>query len=81
MTTCGMYDDAGSWISTVGMPAKSGVGGGTIAVLPGQVGLAIYSPPLDEHCSSVRGMAASQRLSRDMELHFVRAARAKRKRG
>ncbi|MHA7190613.1 glutaminase A [Arthrobacter sp. MDT2-16] len=76
MTTCGMYDDAGSWISTVGMPAKSGVGGGTIAVLPGQVGLAIYSPPLDEHGSSVRGMAASQRLSRDMELHFVRAARA-----
>lgn len=75
MTTCGMYDDAGSWISTVGMPAKSGVGGGTISVLPGQVGLAVYSPPLDEHGSSVRGMATSQRLSRDMELHFVRAAR------
>jgi glutaminase len=78
MTTCGMYDDAGTWISTVGMPAKSGVGGGTIAVLPGQVGLAVYSPPLDEHGSSVRGMATSQRLSRDMELHFVRAARAGR---
>lgn len=78
MTTCGMYDDAGSWISTVGMPAKSGVGGGTIAVLPGQVGLAVYSPPLDEHGSSVRGIATSQRLSRDMELHFVRAARAGR---
>lgn len=78
MTTCGMYDDAGSWISTVGMPAKSGVGGGTIAVLPGQVGLAVYSPPLDDHGSSVRGMATSQRLSRDMELHFVRAARAGR---
>lgn len=75
MTTCGMYDDAGAWISTVGMPAKSGVAGGTIAVLPGQVGLAVYSPPLDEHGSSVRGMATSQRLSRDMELHFVRAAR------
>ncbi|WP_026551551.1 glutaminase A [Arthrobacter sp. H20] len=75
MTTCGMYDDAGAWISTVGMPAKSGVGGGTIAVLPGQVGLAVYSPPLDEHGSSVRGMATSQRLSQDMELHFVRAAR------
>lgn len=78
MTTCGMYDDAGAWISTVGMPAKSGVGGGTIAVLPGQVGLAVYSPPLDEHGSSVRGMATSQRLSRDMELHFVRAARTGR---
>ncbi|TYC98882.1 glutaminase A [Arthrobacter echini] len=78
MTTCGMYDDAGAWLTTVGMPAKSGVAGGTIAVLPGQVGLAVYSPPLDEHGSSVRGVAASQRLSRDMELHFVRAARAGR---
>lgn len=78
MTSCGMYDDAGAWISSVGMPAKSGVGGGTIAVLPGQVGLAVYSPPLDEHGSSVRGLATSQRLSRDMELHFVRAARTGR---
>jgi glutaminase len=78
MATSGMYDDAGSWLSNVGMPAKSGVGGGTIAVLPGQVGLAVYSPPLDEHGSSVRGMATSERLSNDMELHFVRAARTGR---
>lgn len=75
MTTCGMYDDAGSWTSAVGMPAKSGVGGGLIAVLPGQVGLAVYSPPLDPHGTSVRGIAASERMAEDMELHFVRAAR------
>ncbi|MCC3282205.1 glutaminase A [Arthrobacter caoxuetaonis] len=75
MATCGMYDDAGSWMSSVGMPAKSGVGGGTIAVLPGQIGLAVYSPPLDGHGSSVRGVAVSQRLSHDLELHFVRAGR------
>jgi glutaminase len=78
MMTSGMYDDAGAWISSVGMPGKSGVAGGIIAVLPGQVGLAVYSPPLDEHGSSVRGLAAAQRLSRDMELHFVRAARTGR---
>lgn len=75
MTTCGMYDDAGSWTSAVGMPAKSGVGGGLLAVLPGQLGLAVYSPPLNDHGSSVRGVAASERMSEDMELHFVRAAR------
>ncbi|MFJ7748811.1 glutaminase A [Arthrobacter sp. NPDC097144] len=78
MATCGMYDDAGAWLSSVGMPAKSGVGGGTIAVLPGQIGLAVYSPPLDAHGSSVRGVATSQRISHDMQLHFVRAARTGR---
>ena len=78
MTTCGMYDDAGAWLSSVGMPAKSGVGGGIIAVLPGQIGLAVYSPPLDAHGSSVRGVATSQRISHDMQLHFVRAARTGR---
>lgn len=78
MATCGMYDDAGAWMSSVGMPAKSGVAGGTIAVLPGQIGLAVYSPPLDAHGSSVRGVAVSQRLSSDLELHFVRAGRTGR---
>ncbi|MCF2570747.1 glutaminase A [Brevibacterium sp. UCMA 11754] len=74
MMTSGMYDDAGSWVSSVGMPAKSGVGGGTLAVLPGQAGLAVFSPPLDEHGSSVRGSETCRRFSTDMEMHFVRAA-------
>ncbi|WP_043847757.1 glutaminase A [Crystallibacter crystallopoietes] len=78
MATCGMYDDAGAWLSSVGMPAKSGVGGGIIAVLPGQVGVGIYSPPLDEHGTSVRGGAASLRLSQDLGLHFVHAGRTGR---
>src|SRR5699024_10092056 len=68
----------GDWASHVGMPAKSGVGGGIIAVLPGQAGLAVYSPPLDRHGNSVRGVATCRRLSRDMEMHFVRSARVGR---
>src|SRR5690606_6077352 len=78
MMTSGMYDDAGDWVSRVGMPAKSGVGGGTLAVLPGQMGLAVFSPPLDEHGSSVRGVATCRRLSRDLGMHFVRSARVGR---
>ncbi|MDO5493473.1 MAG: glutaminase A [Nesterenkonia sp.] len=74
MMTSGMYDDAGAWVADVGMPAKSGVGGGTLAVLPGQAGLAVYSPPLDAHGSSIRGLEVCRRLSKDMEMHFVRAA-------
>ncbi|WP_313817328.1 glutaminase A [Citricoccus sp.] len=78
MMTSGMYDDAGAWVSSVGMPAKSGVGGGTLAVLPGQAGLAVFSPPLDGHGNSVRGLETCRRVSKDMEMHFVRAARSGR---
>lgn len=78
MFTSGMYDDAGDWVTRVGMPAKSGVGGGILAVLPGQAGLAVYSPPLDQHGSSVRGVEACRRISQHMEMHFVRSARAGR---
>ena len=66
MLTCGMYDSAGDWVSSVGIPAKSGVGGGIIGALPGQAGLATFAPPLDEHGNSVRGVEAFERLSRDM---------------
>ena len=56
MTTCGMYNAAGDWVTEVGLPAKSGVGGGILAVLPGQLGLAVFSPRLDKHGNSVRGI-------------------------
>ncbi|CAM2917207.1 glutaminase A [Prescottella defluvii] len=78
MTTCGMYDAAGEWVTEVGMPAKSGVGGGVLAVLPGQLGIAVFSPRLDRHGNSVRGVEACRALSRDLELHFLHVTRAAR---
>ncbi|WP_186626619.1 glutaminase A [Rhodococcus sp. BP22] len=78
MTTCGMYDGAGDWVARVGMPAKSGVGGGLLAVLPGQMGIAVYSPRLDQHGSSVRGVATCRELSTRLELHFLHVTRAAR---
>jgi glutaminase len=75
MATCGMYDYAGSWLHDVGMPAKSGVGGGIIAVVPGRFGVGIFSPKLDAKGNSVRGIAACERLSRDFGLHvFARGS-------
>ncbi len=73
MTTCGMYDSAGEWVYTVGLPAKSGVAGGVIAVLPGQLGIGVFSPRLDGHGNSVRGVAACRRLSSELQLHLLRA--------
>ena len=69
MSTCGMYNYAGSWLYEVGMPAKSGVSGGIIAVVPGRFGIGIFSPPLDQKGNSVRGIAACKRLSDDFDLH------------
>ncbi|WP_278314188.1 glutaminase [Lolliginicoccus levis] len=71
MMTCGMYDAAGDWVSTVGIPAKSGVAGGVIGVLPGQVGIAAFSPRLDEHGNSTRGVKVFERLSTDMGMHLM----------
>ena len=78
MTTCGLYDAAGEWVFRVGMPAKSGVGGGIMVVLPGQLGIAVYSPRLDTHGNSVRGLAVCRDLSHDLDLHFLRSARSSR---
>jgi glutaminase len=78
MSTCGMYDFAGEWVYSVGMPAKSGVGGGIIAVLPGQLGIGVFSPRLDPRGNSVRGVNVCKDLSHDFSLHFLRVPRAAR---
>jgi glutaminase len=78
MTTCGMYDSAGEWVVDVGMPAKSGVAGGILAVLPGQLGIAVYSPPLDPHGNSVRGIEVCRQISEDLDLNLLHVARSSR---
>lgn len=69
MTSCGMYDSSGEWSFCVGLPAKSGVGGGIIAVLPGQFGIGTFSPLLDERGNSRRGIAMCRELSEQFGLH------------
>ena len=71
MTTCGMYNSSGDWIASVGIPAKSGVSGGIIGALPGQLGLAVFSPRLDEKGNSVRGIIMCKQLSNDMGFHMM----------
>ena len=63
MSTAGLYDDSGKWLYHTGLPAKSGVGGGIIAVSPGKFGIAVVSPPLDEAGNSVRAQRAIADIS------------------
>jgi glutaminase len=70
MGTCGMYDFAGEWIYKIGLPAKSGVAGGIIAVLPGQLGIGVFSPRVDPRGNSVRGIRVCDDLSRLFDLHL-----------
>jgi len=71
MTSCGMYDYAGEWELRVGLPAKSGVGGGIVAVLPGQLGIGVFSPRLDEHGNSHNGLRICEELAQRLDLHML----------
>jgi glutaminase len=71
MTSTGMYDYAGEWIYRIGLPAKSGIGGGIVAALPAQFGLGTFSPLVDGHGNSVRGLEVCSALSSHFDLHVL----------
>ena len=66
MATAGLYDDSGKWLFATGLPGKSGVGGGLIAVSPGKFGIAVISPPLDKAGNSVRGQKTITDISNEL---------------
>jgi glutaminase len=63
MTTAGLYETSGDWLYDVGLPGKSGIGGGIVTVSPGKGGLGTFAPPLDEAGNSVKGQLAARFLS------------------
>ena len=66
MATCGLYNGAGEFAFKVGMPGKSGVGGGIVAVIPGEMSITVWSPELDQTGNSLAGTAALELLSTEL---------------
>ena len=71
MATCGLYDESGMHMVRTGMPAKSGVSGYTIAVVPGKAGIAVLSPRVNSKGNSIRGEIMLENISKAMNWHFA----------
>ena len=74
MATAGLYESSGDWLYDIGLPGKSGVGGGIVTVAPGKGGLGTFSPPLDDAGNSVRGQHAARFLSERLGLNLFTSA-------
>ena len=70
MATAGLYETSGDWLYDIGLPGKSGIGGGILTVSPGKGGLGTFAPPLDEAGNSVRGQLVAQFLSQRLGLNL-----------
>ena len=70
MTTAGLYETSGDWLYAIGLPGKSGVGGGILTVAPGKGGMGAFAPPLDAAGNSVRGQLAARFLSDQLGLNM-----------
>lgn len=75
MSTAGLYENTGQWMYKVGLPSKSGVGGGIIAVVPGQMGIAVFAPPLDKAGNSVKAQKTIEYLADNLGLNLFSAKR------
>lgn len=71
MLTAGMYETSGDWLYEIGLPGKSGIGGGIVTISPGKGGLGTFAPPLDAAGNSVRGQLAAQFLSQRLGLDLL----------
>ena len=76
MTTAGLYETSGDWLYDIGLPGKSGIGGGIVTVAPGKGGLGTFAPRLDEAGNSVKGQLAARHLSDRLGLDLLRSAPA-----
>ena len=72
MATVGFYEHTGDWLFSTGLPAKSGVGGGIMAVVPGVIGIAAFAPPLDDAGNSVKAQKALGFVAEQLKLNIFR---------
>lgn len=73
MATSGMYQNAGEFAWRVGLPAKSGVGGGIVAIVPHEMAIAVWSPELDDAGNSLAGIAVLEQLTKQLGVRFINA--------